>query len=128
VTEDAEVETAAAVIEDLLFMVAPDKRAAVLARATEVEKEESAERQKHGGLRWWSGAEMACMDCPGIRYWHDIMKFKADVVYTFTRNITNNHSPENAAKLLFSRKLGRPGSGYLEQYLDGVMPLAETTE
>jgi hypothetical protein len=35
--EDAEVETAAAVINDLLYLIPRDKRAAALARAIEVE-------------------------------------------------------------------------------------------
>jgi hypothetical protein len=126
--EDAEIETAAAVIEDLLFLMPPEKRAAVLAKATQTEAKERIEQEKNGGLNFIRFDNDEWMQSPGIRYWHDIMRFKAQVIYTFTRNITNNHSKEDAAKLLFSQQRNCSGSGYLEQYLDGVMPLAETIE
>jgi hypothetical protein len=116
--EDAEIETAAVVIEHLLHQVTPDKRAAVLERALETEKAEQKEREKHNGLRVWSAAEMADMNTPGLRYWNDVMEFNARLVYVFTRNIVNNHSPKNAAKLLFTRQRAAAGSGYLEEYID----------
>jgi hypothetical protein len=123
-TEDGEIETAAAVIEDLLFMVSPEKRAAVLTRALEVETAESAKRATNPfGLVDFS--DDSWKQSPGFRYWHCVMRFKARVIYTFTRDITNNHSEEDATKLLFSQQRGRPGSGYLEHYLDGVMPKRE---
>jgi hypothetical protein len=43
----------------------------------------------------------AFMASPKMRHWNDIMRLKSAVVYTFLRDITNNHSPEDAARLLF---------------------------
>jgi hypothetical protein len=57
---------------------------------------------------------------PGLRYWNDIMRFKARVICTFVRNITNNHAPKVAAQLLFRHQHDVPGSGYLEGYLDDL--------
>jgi hypothetical protein len=120
--EDAEIETAAVVIEHLLHLVTPDKRAAVLARAVENEKAEQKEREKHNGFNVidvsdpeeWKRHQAS----PGFRYWNDVMQFKARLVYVFTRNITNNHSAADAAGLLFARHQMAPGSGYLEEYID----------
>jgi hypothetical protein len=111
---DEEIEVAALVIRDLLYRVAPEKRAAALARAAEREAQEAAKPQFE--IRCASEIDFA--NSPGIRYWHDIMKLKARVAYTFIRNITNNHAPEDAAELLFQQQCGVPGSGYLEQYID----------
>ena len=55
------------------------------------------------------------------------MQFKARLVYVFTRNIRKNHSPANAAKLLFTRQRMAPGSGYLADYLD-KLPRRRLTE
>jgi hypothetical protein len=125
--EDAEIETAALVIEHLLHLVTPDKRSAVLARAVENEKE----REEHGGRlnvidagdpEEWKRYQAS----PGFRYWNSIMQFKARLVYVFTRNITNNHSAADAAELLFARHRMAPGSGYLAEYIDRLpRPRAE---
>jgi hypothetical protein len=118
--EDPEVETAAETIKGLLYLVAPEKRAAALARALENEEADRKEREKHHGFRVYSAAEMADMNVPGIRYWHDIMRLEARVVYTFARRIRNNHSPAAAARLLFEHHAGAPGSGYLTEYIDDL--------
>jgi hypothetical protein len=86
--EDPEVEVAANAVEFLLLQVPPEKRMAVLERATELEREErgrpllvkifSPEEQ----ARFWAS--------PYARYRGRIMKFRALVVGSFTRSITNN--------------------------------------
>ena len=123
--EDPEIETAALVIEDLLRLVEPEKRAAVLAKAVAAEDAERKEREARGFSfklidagdpeQWerWKAS-------PGFRYWNRIMRFKARLIYVFTRNVTNNHSAADAAKLLFSRHQMAPGSGYLSEYLDDL--------
>jgi hypothetical protein len=119
---DDEAEIAAAVIEDLLFLIPPKKRAAVLAIAVKAEAAARRDRKKHGEFRIMSSAEMmAGFDTsPGLLYWHDIMRFKARVICTFVSNITNNHSRKVAAQLLFRHQPDVPGSGYLEEYLDDL--------
>jgi hypothetical protein len=117
-TIDHEVETAAAVIEDLLYLVPAEKRAAVLARATELEA-----HQRTGGAFVIFDAGDLSADSPSLRCWSGIMRLKARLIYTFVRNITNNHAPQDAANLLFSQQRGRPGSGYLEHYIGRIWPL-----
>jgi hypothetical protein len=67
----------------------------------------------------WAG-ELSSMNSPGLRYWNMVMQFKARLIYVFIRNITNNHSPAEAARLLFTRHQTAPGSGYLSDYLDDL--------
>lgn len=46
---------------------------------------------------------------------------KALMVQILVRSITNNHSPEDAAKILFRDHYGySTGSGWLPDYLDGL--------
>src|SRR6267142_1800605 len=56
------------------------------------------------------------MASPKMRHWNDIMRLKSAVVYTFLRDITNNHSPEDAARLLFREHRFVPGSGWLPAF------------
>src|SRR5262245_61656583 len=105
------IEAWAAIIEDLLFRVPPDMRAQVLALAG---KNEEAARKKREARVMMSAAEaLANMDSPGIRHWNAIMRLKSLVVQMFTRNITNNHTPADAAKLLFADHRYGTGSGSL---------------
>jgi hypothetical protein len=122
-SEDSETEIAAEVIRDLLYLVAPEKRQAALAIATKVEDADREKRRAHGGfkiMRFDEASEKAFLQSPGMRHWHDIMQFKARVICTFVRNITNNHAPKVAAQLLFRRQPDVPGSGYLEEYIDDL--------
>jgi hypothetical protein len=119
--EDKEVVIAAKVIEDLLFLVAPSKRIEVLERA--VANEEAASRKRHEscGLEVWTIADLPeTQACPGWRYWNSIMQFKSLIIQVFLRNITNNHSREDAAKILFMEHRNGTGSGWLPDYLDGL--------
>ena len=123
--EDPEIETAALVIKDLLRLVEPEKRAAVLAKAVAAEDAEREEREARGfsfkvidagDPEEWERYRAS----PGFRYWNRVMRFKARLIYVFTRNVTNNHSPAKAAELLFGRHQMAPGSGYLTEYIDDL--------
>jgi hypothetical protein len=107
--EDAETAVAAAAIEDLLYLVPAKKRAAA-----------RKDREKHGEFRMMSFAEIGFDTSPGLRYWNEIMQFKARAICTFVRDITNNHSAEDASRLLFRRQPDVSGSGYLEEYIDDL--------
>ena len=63
----------------------------------------------------------AFMASPKMRHWNDIMRLKSAVVYTFLRDITNNHSPEDAARLLFREHRFVPGSGWLPAFAPTVV-------
>jgi hypothetical protein len=101
-THDEEV--AAQVIKDLLFLIPEEKRAAALALATKLEAEQRDEPEMV------CAADVDFINSPYVRHWYDIMQFKSRLVYTFVRDITNNHSPEDASCLLFQWPL--------DQYLD----------
>jgi hypothetical protein len=116
-SEDVETTIAAAVIDDLLCRLPPDKRATALAKAAKAEETQRKEREKRGGRLLISATELQSQ-CEGLqRYWHEIKQFKAAVAYTFIRDITNSHNAEDAARLLFDRRHQGPGSGYLLDYL-----------
>jgi hypothetical protein len=48
------------------------------------------------------------------------MRLKSLVVQVFTRSITNNHSPKDAAGILFARHRHGYGSGSLGDYIDDL--------
>jgi hypothetical protein len=119
--EDKEVMVTAKVIEDLLFLVAPSKRIEVLKKV--VANEEAACRKRHesGGLEVWTIADLPeTQASPGWRYWNSVMRFKSLIIQVFLRNITSNHSREDAAKILFMGHSNGTGSGWLPDYLDGL--------
>lgn len=125
-TEDREIAVAAEVLEDFLHLVEPDKRLAVLTMA--VVKEEAAieKRGKNGLLDWLPMDEdsmAAYRASPGWRYHNRIQKFKSLIIQVFTRDITNDNSPEGAARLLFMHHANGNGSGWLPDYLDGLPAL-----
>jgi len=119
--EDKEIMVTAKVIEDLLFLVAPSKRIEVLKQAVANEEAASSGRHEIGGLEVWTIADLpATRACPGWRYWNSIMRFKSLIIQVFLRNITNSHSKEDAAKILFMGHSNGTGSGWLPDYLDGL--------
>jgi hypothetical protein len=119
--EDKEVMVTAKVIEDLLFLVAPSKRIEVLKQAVSNEEAASCGRHETGGLEVWTIADLPeTRSCPGWRYWNSIMQFKSLIIQVFLRNITNSHSKEDAAKILFMGHSNGTGSGWLPDYLDGL--------
>jgi hypothetical protein len=116
------VEAWAEVIEDLLYLVPPGQRAAVLALASKNEEAEAKEREAHGGFRIWSATELEehCKGSPGLRHWDAIMRLESLVVQMFVRHITNNHSAEDAARILFAQHRYGHGSGRLQDYLSDL--------
>ena len=48
------------------------------------------------------------------------MRLKSLVVQVFARSITNNHSPQDAAALLFADHRYGTGSGCLGDYIDDL--------
>jgi hypothetical protein len=102
--EDAEVEVAAKVISDLLNLIPREKRTEALSKALEKEAQETPQ--------WINAA-----DIKPPRHWHASMRLKARVVCMFVRSIKNNHSPEDAAEILFRHQPNVPGSGYLADYM-----------
>jgi len=126
-SKDAEIEIAAAVIEDLLYLLPANKRAAVLAKAIEKEEAERKEREKNGGWRSYSAQELQVRWKTELRYWHRIMQFKVRVAYAFIRCIVKNHSPEDAGRLLLRRQRNPDlSSGFLLDYLN-KLPRSRST-
>jgi hypothetical protein len=110
------IEAWAEVIGDILFHVPAWHRAAVLALATKNEEAEQQERAKHGGIRVLCLSELN-VDKPGMRHWNAIMRLKSLLVQIFVRDISNDHSEQDAARILYSRQPYGNGSGELLDYL-----------
>jgi hypothetical protein len=117
-------EDFAEVISDLLHRAAPEERVKILKLAVAKEEKEEAERQAGdpNELRVIDAGDLANME---FRCWRGEMAIKAAVAYTFVRDITNNHSHEEAARLLFREHRTCPGSGHLDQYLEWEWVKAE---
>jgi hypothetical protein len=109
------------VVGDVLRRVPHDKREAVLAM---VIKNEKAEQRKPFIM---TSAEVmdGFTESPRIRFRDALMRLKSKVVCTFARDISNNHSKQDAARILFADHRGTiPGSGWLPDYLDGLPGLS----
>ena len=49
------------------------------------------------------------------------MELKSRLICRLFRDVVNNHSPEDAARILFMDHYGKaPGSGWLPDYLDAL--------
>jgi hypothetical protein len=116
----ANAEAWAAIVEDLLALMPAENRMKVLKLAVANEEVEIADRAKYDGLKIMSAAELSNMDTPGLRHWNAIMRLKSLVIQVFTRNITNNHSAEDAAKILFAEHSYGQGSGCLHDYISDL--------
>jgi hypothetical protein len=109
--EDVEnVEAWAEVIKDLLYLVPCDRSATVLALATKNDKIKEADWKPMSFSDDW-------INEPGQRHWHAIMRLKSLVIQVFARDINNNHSPEEATRILFAEHPHGYGSGLLEDYI-----------
>ena len=104
----------AEVILDVLDRVPGSKREEVLRLALRREREEREEEERTGGI---FTLEELDMNEPGMRHRNAIMRLKSLLVQVFVRNITNNHSPENARAILFAGHPHGTGSRRLEDYL-----------
>jgi hypothetical protein len=114
------VQAWAEIIEDMLALMPPDSRIEVLRLA--VQKEEAARKERAGNpysLHFMDAVELQkYKNSPGFRHWNAIMRLKSLVVQVFVRDITNDHSPADAAKILFAHHRHGHGSGRLGDYLD----------
>ena len=106
-----DVMAMATVVKHLLNDAPPDKREAVLTAAHSMIARDLA-----------SDVVMSVDHTPEIM--SEVMELKARAIYRFTRNITNNTNPEDAADLLFHHHSGIGGSGYLGEYLERPVRLA----
>jgi hypothetical protein len=106
-----DVMAMATVVKHLLNDAPPDKREAVLSTAHSMIARDLA-----------SDFVMSAGRTPEMR--SEIMELKARAIYRFTRNITNNATPEDAADLLFGHHGGIGGSGHLDEYLEQPARLA----
>src|SRR5262249_17273067 len=110
------VEAWAEIIGDLLHHVPPDKRTDVLALASKNEEIEAQEREANGGLRWLTLSD-EWKNKPRHRHWNAITRLKSLLVQIFVRDITNNHSSQDARDILFVEHPHGTGSRFLEDYL-----------
>jgi hypothetical protein len=104
------VEAWAVVIGDLLMLVPPELRAAVLARAVNNETSEHLIAQGHNFVFHGESA-------PRWRHLPAIMQLKSLVVQVFVRTIANEHSPQDAQRILYTKQRHGRGSGQLADYL-----------
>lgn len=118
---DQECEVWRDIVEDVLSLVPREKRMDILLLAVEQEKESIAEHERNPmGMFCAADLSEKFAESSYSRNYGAIQRATALVAYTFVRTITNNNSPADAAKLLFSHHGDGPGSGYLIEYLDGL--------
>ena len=110
------VEAWAEIIGDLLFHVPADNRAEVLALAMANEEHERKEREAHGGWKFHTLSD-DFMKEPAQRHWNAITRLKSLVIQVFVRDVANNHSPKDAASILFTEHPYGTGSRLLKDYL-----------
>src|SRR5262249_39908993 len=117
--EDIEnVEAWAELIKDVLWLMPVERRADVLALAVKNEGAEHEERVTRGGaLKFIDLTDDSWMNSPRHRHRNVIMRLRSLVVQVFVRRITNNHSKEDAAQILFAPHPYGNGSGLLQDYL-----------
>jgi hypothetical protein len=113
------VEAWTEILEDLLYLMPFDSRMKVLQLVVANHEADVAERVKHGPL-----GKRISMDPekfrnePGLRHWNAIMRLKSLIIQVFARDISNNHSPKDAGRLLFTQHRYGTGSGCLDEYID----------
>lgn|SRR5262249_29913502 len=83
-------------------------------QAERKELEHSGDGLKYVDMSKWDD------NTPGLRHWNAIMRLRSLVVQVFVRRIRNNHSPKDAAQILFARHPHGSGSGELRDYLEGL--------
>lgn len=111
-TEDA--LDAVEAIEDALFSIPRDQRLDVLAEVTRITAADLARPR----FRAHTLAELSAMT---FRPQRGVMKIKSLIVQRFVRDITNNASPRNAAKILFQQHKNGTGSGRLLDYIGDLV-------
>jgi hypothetical protein len=108
------VEAWAGVFDDILRIVPEEIRADVVALAG---RNEEAERKRP---KLFTAAELKNMALPGAGHQDAIARLESLIVQVLVRHITNDHSPEEAAKILFADHPYGDGSGSLIDYLEGL--------
>lgn len=109
------------VVQHMLYLAEPDQRIAILELAMAAERKEADNRAKNGGLIFMDKASMdEFMASPYMRWHGRFQRYQAATVYCFARELANNNSPEDAAKLLFGPQRHGGGSGYLADYIDDL--------
>jgi hypothetical protein len=108
------------VFDDILCLVPEEIRAEVLTLVVRNNEAERKEAEANGGLGKSIYLSESHGDLPGIRHWNAIMRLESLVIQALTRNITNNNSPEEAAKFLFAEHPHGHGSGWIVEYLEGL--------
>jgi len=125
------VEAWAEVIKDVLWLVPMDRRAEVLALATKTEEAERKKREANGGrikaTAWTEQTLENFKSSPGFRHSSAITRLQSLVVQVFVRDITNNHSAEDAAQILFAPHPYGNGSGLLWDYLHDLPSVARSS-
>src|SRR5215475_10773448 len=96
-TEDIQnTEAWAVVISHILHLMPTEQRATVLELALKDEECEKAKREEDDEIIMID--DLGWKNSPGARHWNAIMRLKALVIQVFARNVTNNHSPTDAAE------------------------------
>lgn len=106
----------AEVIIDLMYIVPQEARAMAISIASSRMEERRKKIEANNGL-------FKLSDYPDDGYltYHAEMRLKSLVVQVFTRDITNNNSPEDARDILFAHHRNGTGSGDLLDYIDDVL-------
>jgi hypothetical protein len=102
-------------IEDALFCVPPAIRGEVLAELVEKEKERAAREP----FVVWTVADLM-KPCETDGLFNHIAEATSLIVQVLVRSITNSHSGEDAAKILFREHRHGTGGRWLPDYLDGL--------
>jgi hypothetical protein len=115
-----DVEAWAGLIEDMLWRVPAELRENVLNLATERARGTEERAAKNGRL-WQSPADLEdWLKSPAVRSRGAKMRLKALLIQIFARDITNNHHPDDAAKLLFAHQRFGTGGCELLDYIDDL--------
>jgi hypothetical protein len=102
-----------AALVDVLFCVPRDFRLEALRRLIGGEEE----RQCTGPLKFWTFSDI---DLAEFKYWRAEKEAARLIIRVLVRSITNNHSKDDAARVLFREHRMGTGSGWLPDYLDGL--------
>jgi hypothetical protein len=103
-------------MENVLFCLPPAVRLEVLHRLTASEIER-IQCRKNEIIQLIS---LADFDLATFENWRAVKEAASLIIQVLVRSITNNHSPNDAAKVLFREHRRGTGSGWLPDYLDGL--------
>jgi hypothetical protein len=104
----------AEVVKDIMYIMPEKLRIPILTLAIETEEAERPVRNFDKPIHFVSSDR--------LRYRHSIMRLRSLVIQVFTCHIVNNHSPEEATKILLAHHRHGHGSGDLSDYLRNILP------